>query len=83
MEAVCSFELCPAIIVFLLYSNHLFTYLSVFLFHPLLLCRRFAQNIESLLNARSWGSIEQNEQDDPLQREEIDNKQENEDNFKQ
>lgn len=55
----------------------------MFLFHPLLLCRRFAQNIESLLNARSWGSIEQNEQDDPLQREEIDNKQENEDNFKQ
>lgn len=84
MEGVCSFELCPAIIVFLLYSNHLFTYLSVFLIHPLLLCRRFAQNTECLLNAKCWDSIEQNEQDDPLQREEKDNKQESkEDDFKQ
>lgn len=45
--------------------------------------QEIAQNTECLLNAKCWDSFEQNEQDDPLQREEIDNKQESkEDNFK-
>lgn len=78
VEAVCSFDLCPAIILLLLYSNHLFAYLGAFPIRSLLL---FAQY---LLNAKCWDSTEQNEQDDPLQRGEIDNKQESKgDNFKQ
>lgn len=77
MEPVSAFELCPAIMLHLLYSNHLFAYLSAFLIHPLLLCRRYAQNNECLLHAKCWDSTEQNKQDGLLRREEIVNKQEN------